>query len=128
MAKPDRTMLNCSLIDSTVLLRMQLKSVIKCDTPKNRRLFARAPGFGPPRITLLFTGRFEGRNDSRVGFCASRLDHAGAFEKASAVGGARENMLWAWSRTSDSALSNLAALDLSSAWAARFTGRRSFAA
>ncbi|PNE13020.1 MAG: hypothetical protein CR217_00665 [Beijerinckiaceae bacterium] len=61
----------------------------------------------------MFTRRFEGRNDSRV---ASRLDHAGAFEKASAVGSPRG--------ISDPALSNPAAPGLSS----RFAGRRGFAA
>jgi hypothetical protein len=30
-------------MDSTVLLRIQLKSVIKCNTPKNRQPFASAP-------------------------------------------------------------------------------------
>ncbi len=82
MASPDWSMLNSNLHDNPGSLRMQLKSVIKCNTPKNRQLLASAPGFGSPRINLLFTGRFEGRNDSRLGHGAAHLDHARAFKRA----------------------------------------------
>ena len=114
MANPDRSTLNSNLKNSPVWLRLQLKSVIKCITPKNRH-FPGCPGFRPRRINLLFTGRFEGRNDSRLGDCASRLDHAGAFGNGSVAGATRGNELWKCSWTSVSALLNLAAPGLFSA-------------
>lgn len=115
-------MLNCNLKDSAVSRRIQLKSVIKCDTLKNRQPLSSAPGFGPPRINLLLARRFEDRIHSRRGRGASRLDHAGAFGKGIAGGGTRRHIynmhihkLWTWLGTPDSALLKQAAPGLSSA-------------